>query len=91
MPPELHPFVHPSIINCPVCKELYTNVVRPNKKITTVFWERGQGRHTYFYLNYFFFFLEKNINLCILKGVSPYKLHKKFFFSENLKKSRFHK
>ena len=28
--------------------------------------------------------------LCILKGISPFKMHKIIFFPENLKKSRFH-
>ena len=32
------------------------------------------------------FFLAKYIILCILKGNSPFKMHKKIFFSENLKK-----
>ena len=38
----------------------------------------------------FFFFLGKKIILCILKGISPFKMHKIIFFPEKLKKSRFH-
>ena len=35
-------------------------------------------------ISYFFW---KNIILCILKGILPFKMHKiTFFFSENLKK-----
>ena len=33
------------------------------------------------------FFLEKNVILCTLKAISPFKMHKKIFFPENLKKS----
>ena len=36
-----------------------------------------------FFLN---FFLEKNIILCILKGILPFKMHKIKYFLENLKK-----
>ena len=36
------------------------------------------------------FFSGKNIILCILKGISTFKMHKIIIFSENLKKSRFH-
>ena len=32
------------------------------------------------------FFLTKNITLCILKGISPFKMHKIIYFSENLTK-----
>ena len=32
------------------------------------------------------FFLETNIILCILKGISPFKMLKMIFFPENLKK-----
>ena len=32
------------------------------------------------------FFLEKNIILCILKGISPFKMYQILFFPENLKK-----
>ena len=32
------------------------------------------------------FFLEKDTILCILKGTSPFKMHKIIFFTENLKK-----
>ena len=33
-----------------------------------------------------FFLLEKNVLLCILKSISPFKMHKIKFFPENLKK-----
>ena len=55
--------------------------IRPIKKIS-VFRVKGQ---THFLFNYFFF-LEKNIILYILKGISPFKMHKILFFPENLKK-----
>ena len=65
--------------------------VRPNKKISvsqvTGFKILGRvGTHIF----YKFFFLEKNINLCILKGVSPkFKMHKIIFFPRKPeKKSR---
>ena len=45
----------------------------------------GHSSH-YFDLSCFVFFLGKDINLCILKGFWPFKMHKKIFFSENLKK-----
>ena len=32
-----------------------------------------------------FFFWKKNIILCILKGILPFKMHKIIFFPENLK------
>ena len=32
------------------------------------------------------FFLRKNIVLCILKGISPFKMHEIIFFPENRKK-----
>ena len=32
------------------------------------------------------FFLEKNIILCILKGILPFKTHKIIFFPETLRK-----
>ena len=56
--------------------------IRPNKK-RCVFLVTGLkilgmvGTH---------FFSKKNIVLCILKGISPFKMHKIIFFSENLKK-----
>ena len=34
----------------------------------------------------YFFFLEKNVGLCILKGIWPFKMHKITFFLEHLKK-----
>ena len=34
----------------------------------------------------YFFFLEKNIILCILKGILPFKMHAIIYFPENLKK-----
>ena len=33
------------------------------------------------------YFSDENIILCILKGISPFKMHKITFFSENLKKN----
>ena len=33
------------------------------------------------------FFLEKNIILCILKGMLPFKMHKIIYFPENLLKN----
>ena len=39
-----------------------------------------EGRYT-------FFFSGKNIFLCILKGILPFKIHKIIFFPENLKKN----
>ena len=42
---------------------------------------------TYIFFN--FFFPGKNIILCILKGISPFKMHKMIFFPENLKKVKF--
>ena len=41
------------------------------------------GTHTIFFLNNFFF--GKNIILCILKGILPFKMHKVIFFPENMK------
>ena len=60
----------------------------PNKKISvfrvTDLKSLGRGRHTYF-------LGEKNINLCILKGIFPFKMHKIIYVCpENLKKSGFH-
>ena len=64
-------------------------MIRPNEKNKCVsgngFENFRYGRHTYFF-NYFFF-LETNIILCILKGISPFKMHKIIFFPENLKKN----
>ena len=60
-------------------------VIRP-KKIISVFRVMGRkilgrvGAHIFFN-----FFSEYNISLCILKGISPFKMHKIIFFSENLK------
>ena len=60
----------------------------PNKKIS-VFRVMGLkilGRvGTKFFL--IIFFLENNIILCILKGISPFKMHKIIFFLDNLKKN----
>ena len=50
----------------------------PNKKLSMF---RVTGR-----VGTLFFFLEKNIILCILKGILPFKMHKIIYFSENLKK-----
>ena len=44
---------------------------------------RRVGTHIYFLI---IFFSGKNIILCILKGISPFKMHKIIFFPENLKK-----
>ena len=67
-------------------------MIGPNKK-NSVFWVIGLkslgriGIHIFFFI--YFFSLEKSIILCILKGISPFKMHR-IFFPENLKKSRFH-
>ena len=65
-----------------LCKILYP-LLRPNKKNKCVsgngYENFRSGRHTYS-------FLEKNIILCILKCISPFKKHKIIFFPENLKK-----
>ena len=59
-------------------------MVRPNENIS-VFWVTGLktlgivDMHIFF--NYFFF-LEKKMTLCILKGISPFKMHKIIFFLE---------
>ena len=42
----------------------------------------------YVHILFLFFFLEKNIILCILKGILPFKMHKIIFFQENLKKNQ---
>ena len=39
------------------------------------------GRHSYF------FFLGKYIILCILRGISPFKMHTNLFFSKKAKKN----
>ena len=39
---------------------------------------------TQFFL-YYFFFLQKNIILCILKDMIPFKMHEIIFFPEKLK------
>ena len=52
--------------------------MRPNKKIRHVSGNRSENRHNYFF-NYFFF-LEKIIILCILKGILPFKMPKSIFF-----------
>ena len=64
-------------------------VIRPNKKKMSVF--RGTGLKILgrvgiqIFVN---FFSVKNIILCILKGISPFKMHKIiYFFPENLKKN----
>ena len=59
-------------------------MLKPNKKIS-VFRVMGLnilgrvGTHI-------FFSGKKNVILCILKGISPFKMHKILFFPENLKK-----
>ena len=71
-----------------VLMKIHSHQLRPNKKIS-VFWERGLknlGRvGTQFVFYYFFFFLEI-FSLCILKCISPFKMHKFIFFPDNLKK-----
>ena len=67
-------------------------MLRPNKKISvfrvTVLKILGRVG-THIFLNYFFFW--KNVILCFLKGISPFKMHKLYFFKKNMKKkSRFH-
>ena len=59
---------------------------RPNKKKISVFRVTGLkilgrvGTH----INFFIFFF--CIILCILKGISPFKMHKIIFYPQNLKK-----
>ena len=67
----------------------YIQLIRPNKNVS-VFRVTGLkilgrvGSHIFFY----FFSEKKNEILCILKGNTPFKMHKiSFFFSENLKKT----
>ena len=66
-----------------------TFLVRTNKKKISVFRVTGLkilgrvGTHIFFHC---FFFSGKNIILCILKGISPFKMHKIIYFPENLKK-----
>ena len=56
---------------------------RPNKKNICVSgnWSENfrLGRHTYFF-KIIFLFRKKNKILCILKGMSPFKMHKIIFF-----------
>ena len=62
---------------------------RPNKKISVfrVPCLKVLGRVCTHKKILIIFFLEKNIILCILKGISPFKMHKIIFFSsEKLKK-----
>ena len=56
--------------------------VRPNKKISVFLIKclKILGRHTYIFL--INFFLEKNKVLCILKGISSFKMHKLIFFQK---------
>ena len=61
-------------------------MLRPNKKIS-VFRETGLinlGRVGTHIFNCFFF-LEKSIILCILKGILPFKMHTIIFFQKALK------
>ena len=44
------------------------------------------GTHIFF--NYFF--LDFFLNLCILKGISPFKKHKIIYYPEIWKNSKFH-
>ena len=54
-------------------------MIRPNKKIS-VFWVTGLKSYSKGRVGTHIFFkkkiLEKNIILCILKGISPFKMHK---------------
>ena len=62
--------------------------IRPNEKIS-VFRAMGLkilGRiRTHIFV--YFFFLETNIILCILKGILPFKMYKIIFFSRKPEKS----
>ena len=58
-------------------------MVRPDKK-TSVF--RVTGLKILGRVATHIFLLEKNIILCILKGISPFKMHKILFFLEYLEK-----
>ena len=61
----------------------WSDLPRPNKNVLWVTGLKILGRvGTHIFFNYFFF-QEKNINLCILK------MHKIINFSENLKKIGF--
>ena len=42
------------------------------------------GTHNFFV--FFFFFFLKNIMLCILKGISPFKMHEMIYFSRKPEK-----
>ena len=53
-------------------------VMRPNKKDKCVL-VNGSEIFRYMFFCYFFS-LEKNIILCILKGILPFKMHKIIFF-----------
>ena len=71
--------VRPSHLSPQVGK---SQLIGPNNKNKCVWGNRSenfsQGRHTYFFL--IIFFLDKNVILCILKGVLPFKMHKIIFF-----------
>ena len=59
---------------------------RPNKKInvfrvTSLKILGRVGTHIFRIGTHNFFFWKKNIILCILKGISPFKMHKIIFFS----------
>ena len=62
--------------------------LRPNKKnkfrLTGLKILGWVGTHTF--LITFFSEKKKSIILCILKGISPFKMHKIIYFPENLKK-----
>ena len=68
------------------CCVFFYNILRPNKALS-VFQITGAkilgrvGSRI---------FSGKKIIVCILKGISPFKMHKIIFFPENLKKSRFY-
>ena len=57
--------------------------VRPNRKISVF---RLTGLKILGMVGTHIFFLEKKNILCILKCISPFKMHKIIFFSRNLKK-----
>ena len=60
-------------------------IVRPNKNIhVSVF--RVTGLKILGRVGTHIFFSGKNVILCILKGISPFKMHRIIFFLENLKK-----
>ena len=57
--------------------------LRLNKKISVF---RVSGLKILGRINTYIFFSGKNVILCILKGILPFKMHKIIVFPENLKK-----